>query len=71
MAPGTIDYIALYFKYKTPTLIQGEPTNKSLKRLQTELQANASSVETDLGGRNHRYLVLVLIYAEYASIPNM
>ena len=35
-----------------------------------ELQANASSVETDLGGRNHGYLGLVLTNAEYALIPN-
>ena len=31
MAPGIIDYTALYFKYKTPTPIRGEPTNKILK----------------------------------------
>ena len=65
-----IDYIALYFKYKTPTPIRGKPTNKSLKRLQTELQANASLVETDLGSRNYGYLSLVLTDVEYASIPN-
>jgi len=40
--------------------IQEEPTNKSLKRLQTELQANASSVETNLGRGNEGYLELVL-----------
>ena len=66
-----IDYAALYFKYKTPTLIYEEPTNKLLKRLQTELQANASSVETDLGGGNHGYLGLVLTDVKYVSIPNM
>ena len=49
MAPGSIDYASSYFKYKTPTPIRGEPTNKALKRLQTELRANASSVEIDLG----------------------
>jgi len=70
MAVGIIDYAASYFKYKTPTPIRGEPTNKALKRLQTELQANASSIETDLGGGNHGYLALVLTDAEYNSIPN-
>ena len=71
MAPGTIDYAASYFKYKTPTPICGEPTNKSLKRLQTELQANTSLVETNLGSGNHGYLGLVLTDAEYAVIHNI
>ena len=70
MTIGSIDYASSYFKYKTPTPIRGEPTNKALKTLQKELQANASSVETDLGGGNHGYLGLVLTDAEYATIPN-
>jgi hypothetical protein len=70
MTIGTIDYASSYFKYKTPTPIRGEPTHKSLKRLKLELQANASSVETDLGGGNHGYLGLVLTDEEYALIPN-
>lgn len=68
MANGNIDYAALYFKYKIPNPINGEPTNKSLKRLKTELRANASSVDTDLGGGDHGYLGLVLSDAEYARI---
>ena len=70
MTIGSIDYASSYFKYKTPTPICGEPTNKALKTLQKELQANASSVETDLGGGNHGYLGLVLTDAEYTTIPN-
>ena len=70
MAIGIIDYASLYFEYKTSTLICGKPTHKSLKRLKLELQANASSVETDLGGGNHGYLGLVLTDQEYATIPN-
>ena len=50
--------------------IRGEPTHKSLKRLKLELQANASSLEIDLGGGNHSYLGLVLTDAEYTLIPN-
>ena len=60
MTLGTIDYASSYFKYKNPTPIKGKPMYKSLKRLKMELQANASSVETDLGGENHGYLELVL-----------
>ena len=70
MTIGTIDYASSYFKYKTPTPIRGELTHKSLKRLKLELQSNASSVETDLGGGNHGYLGLVLTDEEYATIPN-
>ena len=50
MKLGSIDYAAACFKHKTPTPITGQSNNKSLKCLQTELQANGSSVETDLGG---------------------
>jgi len=70
MSLGTVDYQSSYFKYKTPTPIRGLPTYNALKRLKTELQANASSVETDLGGGNHGYLGLVLTDKEYNSIPD-
>ena len=66
-----IDYASTYFPYKTPTPITGESTFKSLKRLKNELQANASSVDTDLGGEDHGYLGLVLTENEYAKVvPN-
>ena len=70
MATGTVDYAASYFKYKTPTPIQGAPTNKTLKRLKQELRANASSVESDLGGGDHGYLGLVLTDDDYTSVSN-
>ena len=61
-------YMTLYFKYPVPTTINGEPTNMSIKRLQTEIRANANSVNTDLGGGNHRYLGLYLSNIEYTWI---
>ena len=70
MSVGTVDYQSSYFKYKTPTPTRGFPTCKALKRLKMELQANASSVETDLGGGNHRCLGLVLTDQECNTIPN-
>ena len=70
MTTVNTDYTSSYFKYKTPTPIRGEPRNKSLKRLKLELQANASSIESDLGGGNYGYLGLVLTDQEYASIPH-
>ena len=36
-----------------------------------ELQANASSIETELGEDDNGYLGLVLTDAEYASVPNI
>ena len=65
---GNTDYASVYFKYGTPTPITGEPSNKSLKRLKTELSANASSVDTELGGGDHGYLGLILTDVEYARI---
>ena len=63
-----VDYATTYFKYPIPTPINGKPTNKSVKKLKTELRANSSSVDTDLGGGDHRYLWLILTDAEYARI---
>ena len=68
MASNNIDYAAVYFKYSIPTPITGEPTHKSLKRLETELRANTSSVDTDLGGGDHGYLGLVLTDVDYTRI---
>ena len=62
-----IDYAAS-FPHRVPTKIQGEPLYRNLKRLKTELRANASSVDTDLGGGNHGYLGLVLSRNEYPWI---
>ena len=65
MRPGSIDYTLLYFKYKMITPIREKSNNKTLKRLQIEIEANASLVKTDLGGGNHRYLGL---YSEMLNI---
>ena len=63
-----VDYAATYFKYPVPSLINGEPTNKTVKRLNTEVHANGSSVDTDLGGVNQGYLVIILANQEYLRI---
>ena len=39
-----------------------------MKRLKNELRANASSVETNLGGGDHGYLGLILTEAEYQRV---
>ena len=70
MSLRIIDYLSSYFKYKTPTPMRRVPTCKALKRLKTELQENASSIETDLGGGNHGYFSLALIDQEHDTMPN-
>ena len=67
MTATNIDYTATCFKYPTPTPINSEPTNKSLKKLKTELRVNVSNVDTDLGG-DHGYLGLILSDIEYTWI---
>ena len=68
---GTIDYTALYFKYKTATPIRGEPISKTLKKLWIGLRTNANSIKTDLGGENYDYFGLVSIDEGYVSILNI
>ena len=60
MKLGIVNCPSSYFKCKTPTPVTGTPTHKVLKRLKKELQANVSSIETDLGGVNHGHLGLML-----------
>ena len=57
---ANVDYARLYFKYLVPTPIIGEPAQYTLKQLKHDLRANASSVDTDLGGGDHGYLGLYL-----------
>ena len=46
-------------------------TYAALNRLQMQLQANTTLVETNLGRGNHSYLALVLSDTDYASISKM
>ena len=66
--PTSIDYVATYFPVKTLTRIHSEPDYQSLKRLKDELQKNAASVETNLGGGRLGHLGLVIAPAEYTLV---
>ena len=68
MTERHIDYAGTYFPFPEPTRIQGEPTYTDLTKLEKELKANASSVDSDLGGGNHGYLGHVLNDPNYAAI---
>ena len=65
---NNVDYAITYFKYPILCPIDGESTNKSLKRLKIELSANSSSVDIYLGGGDHGYLGLFLTGVEYVRI---
>ena len=60
-----VDYDATYFKYLKPTPINGEPTNKILNRLKTEIRGNTSNVDTYLGDGDNGCLGLVLSNAKH------
>ena len=44
---NNVDYTTTYFKYHVPTPINDEPTNKTLKRLKTELSTNEKYSEKE------------------------
>ena len=69
MKLGAIDHAAACFKHKNTTPIRGQPTKKSLKWIQIELQENVSSVETNIGEGNHVYLGLLNSDEEHALVP--
>ena len=70
MSERHVDYANTCFHYPVPTKIEGEPSYSTLTTLKKELQANASSVDSDLGGGDHGFLGLVLSDEDYAKIPN-
>lgn len=65
---ANVDYISTNFEYPVLTKITGLPTYESLKTIKDELQANASTVQCDLGGGQHGHLGLVLSDVEYAQV---
>ena len=65
------NYIDNNFEYTVLTKIHDVPTYSSLKMIKDEIKANASSVQSDLGGGRHGYLGLVLTPAEYAAVSNI
>ena len=64
--PSVEDFTNAFLMQFTP--IVGKATYATLKTLKDQLKANAASVPTTLGGRNHGYLGLILSPATYATI---
>ena len=59
------------FPYPTVTKIDGLPTYSTLKELVRQLQANAASVSTELGGGAHGFLGLLLPAATYQNLAGV
>ena len=65
MSSTNIDYVNNYFEYPVLTKIHGEPKYASLRTMEDEIKANASSVSTTLGGGHHGHLGLTMLTADY------
>ena len=63
-----VDYATTRFQYPVLTKIHGAPTYQTLTKLKKEIQANAKSVNCNLGGGAHGHLGLVLKPEEYATV---
>ena len=63
MVTTTIDNIFEGFPYPIITKIEWQPTHKTVEELDSQLNANGASVQSDLGGGRHDYLVLTMLPA--------
>ena len=54
--------------WKQPTKIHGRPTFLQLRKLEKELTANASKVQSELGGGAHGHLGMIKSAAQYTAI---
>ena len=66
----TTNYREVYFAHEDLDKIAGEPSYDTLRRLHTQLKANAASVPSILGGGANGHLGLVLAPEKYALISN-
>ena len=71
MSAIDIDYKNNQFEYPELTQIIGEPTTSSLIVILKEVRANASSVQSDLGGGEDGHLGLVCSNEVYEDLVPM
>ena len=62
------DYRSTHFEFKTPTIINGEPTFELLALLYDQIKVNAQTVPSTLGGGNNGHLGLVVSNTDYQLI---
>ena len=65
-----VDYKTTHFEYPELTPIHGEPTTKDLITLKRQINSNAITVHTTLGGGHYGHLGMTTNPATYATIPN-
>ena len=65
------DYRTRYFEYKNLDNIHGQPGIDTISKLLKQLKRNVQHVLTTLGGGQLGYLALVILHADYNSIPNL
>ena len=57
----TIYYVSVFFSHKTVAKIAGQPTFKTLKQIQKQIEENVATVTSSLGGGLHGHLSLVIL----------
>ena len=67
---STVDKIIDSFPFPTLPNITGEPDYETLSELHTKLNANAASVQTNLGGGTLGHLWLTLKPEVYSTLTN-
>eukprot|EP00957_Ditylum_brightwellii_P199645 15219654-Ditylum_brightwellii.AAC.1 len=66
----TVDYQNTVFEKPELAHVHGKPTMVSLLTLCNEIWANAQSLSTMLGSRQHDHLGLVMTAQDYALVPS-
>ena len=68
MTTPTVDSIKEGFPYPDLEKVHGTPTFTDIREIHTKLKANAASIASERGGRNHGLLSLVMAPATYTRI---
>jgi len=71
MSIYSTNYRETHFEYPDLTKIVGCPTYDTLHLLKNEIKANAISVHSNLGGRQHGHLGLAISPESYACVSNV
>ena len=69
--PSDIDNIVATFPYPTVPTIEGLPTFSTIKALHLKLNANAASVQSNLGDGNQGLIYLTVSDAVYATLSDV
>jgi len=69
--PSDIDNIVATFPYPTVPTIEGLPTFSTIKALHLKLNANAASVQSNLGDGNQGLIYLTVTDAVYATLSDV